>query len=113
MRKTILIVDDDSGVRIALREIFETLGHNSIGYENGEDTVSHISSADMLITDFNMPPGMNGAELAKMAKCERPDLPVIIMTGTRADVPSGHLANAVIEKPFDVELLEKVITDFL
>ena len=113
MRKTILIVDDDKVVRIVLKEIIEMLGHNTISDEDGEHATQHISSADLLITDFSMPKGMNGAELAKMAKRERPDLPVIIMTGTLADVPSGHLANAVIEKPFDVELLEKVITDFL
>ncbi len=112
MEKTILIVDDEDEIRDMLGKSLATFGYNTLLCEDGEHAIPHINSADVLITDFNMS-GMNGAELTKIAKREKPGMPVIIMTGTPWEIPSDHLADQVIDKPFDIEQLREVIAGFL
>ena len=113
MGKKILVVDDDDGIRYLLEDLLDWVGYSPIICKNGEHAISYIKQADLLITDFNMPPGMNGAELTKIAKREKPSLPVIIMTGNPKDIPANHLADQVIDKPFKNGELEKVIADLL
>ncbi len=108
----ILIVDDEIGIRQLTGMLLAEVGHSTILCEDGEHAISHIDSADILITDFSMP-GMNGAELTKLAKQQKPGLPVIIMTGTPEDVPVNHLADAVIEKPFKTARLKEIIDELL
>ncbi len=111
-KKTILIVDDENGIRDLLGMSLAGAGYNPILCENSEQAISHINEADLILTDLNMSE-MNGVELVKLAKRQRPELPVIIMTGTPQDVPSNHLADQVIEKPFRFEQLKKIIADLL
>lgn len=113
MGKTILVVDDDDGIRDLMEDLLDWIGYSPIICESGEHAISYINQADLLITDFNMPPGMNGAELTKIAKREKPSLPVIIITGNTGDIPANHLADQVIDKPFKNEQLEKAIADLL
>ncbi len=112
-KKTILVVDDEGGLRDLLGMSIANNGYETIICEDSEHAVPRINQADLLITDFNMPGGMNGAELTKIAKREKPNMPVIIMTGTPLDIPSDHLADKVLEKPFKFEQLKEVIADLL
>lgn len=112
-KKTILVADDKEDIRSLLEDFLTTVGYNVLPCENGGLAIPHISKADLLITDFNMPPGMNGAELTEIAKRQKPGLPVIIMTGDPRDIPTDHLADAVVKKPFEIRQLKKVIADLL
>ena len=112
-KKTILVVDDEIGIRQLTEMSLAGIGYNPIICENSEQAIPHISSADLLITDLNMPGGINGAELTKIAKREKPNMPVIIMTGDPGDIPADHLADKVICKPFEFEQLKEVIADLL
>ena len=108
MTKTILIVDDQLSIREMLQEILRSAGYGIVLCESGEEALSHISEADILITDFQMG-GMSGAGLAKQAKRQKPKMPVIIMTGTPRTLPNDHAADFVLEKPFTVkELLSRL-----
>ena len=111
-KKTILVVDDVASIRTLIDDCLTMFGYNPIICEDGEHAIPHISSADLLITDFNMP-RMNGAELAKIVKLGKPDMPVIIMTAAPENVPIDHLADKVIEKPFGIEQLREAIADLL
>ncbi len=106
----ILIVDDEIGIRQLTGMLLAEVGHSTILCEDGEHAIPHISSADLLISDFNMP-GMNGVELAKIAKRRKPDLPIIIMTGIPGDIPTDHVADKIIEKPFKIAQLEEIINE--
>ena len=112
-KKTILVVDDENGIRSMLGEFMSIFGYDPIICEDGEHAIPNIGKADLIITDFNMPPGMNGTELTKIAKREKPGMPVIIMTGTPWDIPVDHWADAVVEKPFQIEQMKKVIANLL
>jgi len=107
--RTILVVDDEEEIREILKQFFTDLDFNVVVCENGARAVPRIEEADILVTDFNMPPGINGGELAEIAKQQKPGIRVIIMTGISWDVPSDHLADVVIEKPFNLEALERAV----
>ncbi len=111
-KKTILIVDDDRDLGKLLGITAQMLGYAPILCAGGDEAIPHVKSVDILITDFNMP-GMNGVELAKIAKQQNPGLPVIIMTGTPQDIPIDHLADEIVEKPFSIEALKKLLDKLL
>ncbi len=111
-KKTILVVDDVGNIRYLLKEFLTIAGFNVLLFENGNLAIPYISKADLLITDFKMT-GMNGADLTIVAKLKKPDMPVIIITGDPGDIPTDHLADKVIVKPFGLEQLREIIADLL
>ncbi|HUC47750.1 MAG TPA: ATP-binding protein [Xanthobacteraceae bacterium] len=100
---TILLVDDDDEVREVTRAMLHELGHIVLEAGSGGaalDTLKRHAGIDLLIIDFAMP-GMNGAEVARLAHAEQPNLPVLFVTGF-AD--RGGLASVddafIVGKPF-------------
>ena len=114
-KKTILFVDDNKAMRYILKEFLAMSGYSTIICEDGKHAIPHINSADMLITDLNMPGGISGVELTKIAKRKKPGMPVIIMTATPWDVPTtdDNLADAVIDKSFSLKTLREIINNFM
>ena len=103
--KTVLVVDDQLGTRKIVKGILKDAGYEKIIVcESGEEALSHLGEADILITDYLMG-GVNGVELAIKAKRQNPKMLVIIMTGTSRLLPSNHHADSVLEKPFTVNRL--------
>jgi len=88
--------------------------HTSSGPEAFDLMSRH--TCRLLVADLELP-GVNGAELARLAKTLWPHMPVIIMTGqgTAAVEDSGVLpyADAVLYKPFDLDLLVQEIENLL
>jgi signal transduction histidine kinase/CheY-like chemotaxis protein len=80
---TILLVDDDNEVREVTRAMLHELGHRVLEAGSGAaaiDILQREPGIDLLIVDFAMP-GMNGAEVARLAHAQRPHLPVLFVTG--------------------------------
>jgi signal transduction histidine kinase len=108
----ILLVDDDNEVREVTRAMLHDQGHRVLEAGSGGaalDILEREPGVELLILDFAMP-GMNGAEVARLAQAQRPHLPVLFVTGF---VDRGSLAGVdedhIIAKPFRPdELAEKV-----
>jgi signal transduction histidine kinase/CheY-like chemotaxis protein len=82
-RATILLVDDDNEVREITRALLHELGHRVLEAGSGGaaiDILQREAGIELLIVDFAMP-GMNGAEVARLAHAQRPHLPVLFVTG--------------------------------
>ena len=99
----ILVLDDDRDVREVLVTMLEDLGYTVIASENGTDAIEKIRTAhvDLLLTDVAMP-GMNGLEVARAARRQHSDLPVLFATGY-ADLDSIGASldeEYVIKKPY-------------
>jgi signal transduction histidine kinase len=104
---TILVVDDEPLVRMVAVEILEELGYAVLEAEDGPSAFKILSSRpdiDMLVTDVGLPNGMNGRQLADAVRVQRPDLPVLFITGyaENAVLNHGHLDRdmQVMTKPF-------------
>ncbi|HPC47310.1 MAG TPA: sigma-54 dependent transcriptional regulator [Deltaproteobacteria bacterium] len=82
LRKTILVADDEMGIRESLRKILEKEGFDVITATNGEEAFKIIRSqnVDLLVTDIRMA-GMDGLELLKVCKSVSPYTEVIMITG--------------------------------
>lgn len=77
----LLLVDDDTRVRIAHRSALSRAGYDVIACESGEDGLEQLDPAvDVLVTDLRMP-GMGGAELARRALGRFPSLRVVVCSG--------------------------------
>lgn len=102
----ILVIDHDAGVRRFLVESLESLGYLAMEAGDGADGIAAIDSfhPDAVIVDYAMP-GMTGAEVARLARAKRPDLPIIFATGySESDVIEAAVGKeaVVLHKPFKV-----------
>ncbi len=80
-----LVVDDDSDLRLTLCEYLETRNFIVTSARNGSEAISLLQSRkftfDMIFTDLVMPPGPDGMEVLKVAKELNPFCYVVVMTG--------------------------------
>lgn len=109
---TILVVEDNKGVRDFLKDIFRG-SYNLFDAENGEKAFElvHSVSVDLIISDVMMPV-MDGMEFCGKIKSniKTSHIPVILLTARTAQEyqKSGYTtgADAYITKPFDAHILE-------
>jgi FixJ family two-component response regulator len=103
--RMIVGVDDDLHVRESLDGLVESAGFASFVFPSGEEFLrsGKLSHASCLIADIRMP-GMDGIELQLRVRLERPELPVIFISGHFDDeIRRKALAGgafALIDKPF-------------
>jgi len=78
----ILVVDDETAVRLTVRMILENAGHTVVAAEGGHDAVSAIEafSFDVLLVDIFMP-GMDGLQTIRIFRESAPEVPIIAMSG--------------------------------
>jgi signal transduction histidine kinase/CheY-like chemotaxis protein len=113
----ILVVDDDSYVREALRAVLISLGHRAEVVESGQGALERFTpeNFDIVITDLGME--MSGREVARAVKARSPSTPVIIITGWAFDVNMDDLRQAgvdlVLGKPFQVNEVREVVAKAL
>jgi CheY-like chemotaxis protein len=101
MPGSVLVVDDDPTVLAVLTDMLEDLGCDVSCADNGPDALDQLRQNDqisILITDINMP-GMDGHELAHLAKRIRPALKVLQLSGREA----RRGGFPMIRKPFTEE----------
>ena len=88
--ETILVVEDEDGVRALVIKVLEDLGYCLLQAQSGPRALDvwreHRPGIDMLITDVVMPDGMNGIQLAERLRRISPSLKVIYTSGYLADV---------------------------
>lgn len=101
--RTILLVEDDAGVRAVTAAMLKELQFNVIEADNGAralDIVDRESEIDLLFTDIVMPGGMNGFELGRLARERRPQLPVLYATGYSASYAAPEKGADMLAKPY-------------
>ena len=115
MKETILIVDDDEGVRQILATALEAAGHSATGMESGERALSAVRQApiDLVILDLVLP-RVDGLEVLREITASRPETAVIMITGY-ASVETAIKAMKMgavdyIVKPFRMEEVELVVS---
>lgn len=83
--KRILVVEDDEELRSHMMRIFELGGYETVGAENGLIALNRLrqNACDLIVTDVLMPE-MDGFALATQLEQDYPQVPVIVMSGTRS-----------------------------
>lgn len=112
MTGTILVVDDDAGIRELLRFKLENNGFDADLRSSGEKCLTYLEeepTPDLVLLDVKMPRVSGFEVLERIRTGVDPDLPVVLLT--RADLSDDDLARATdyLRKPFRVnEVLECV-----
>ena len=110
----VMVVDDDTGVRNAMRVLLKSVGLQSQLHASAQEFLQGYdpSQAGCLVLDIRMP-GMSGLELQQELNVRGATIPVIFMTG-HGDIPMAveamqHGAFDFLQKPFrDQELLDRI-----
>jgi signal transduction histidine kinase len=117
--QSVLLVEDDESVRLLVRDVLEELGYKATEAPDGQQAVRILEDGqrfDLMISDVGLP-GMNGRQLAEIAREHLPDLPILFVTGyaESAAVRGGFLSNnmQMIAKPFQIEMLSARIREML
>ena len=117
----VLMVEDEPGVRMVVRDVLSDLGYTVLEAENGRAGLNIIASGvriDLLLTDVGLPGGMNGRQLADAARQRRPELKVLFITGyadSVVAVGNGQMEPGmeVMTKPFALETLATRIQNII
>ena len=112
--KTILVIEDDISILRGLKDNLEYEGYAVFSETNGEKglLLALKKKPDLILLDI-MLPGMNGYEICRRVKKEKPELPIIIITarGSEIDKVSGLDTGAddYVTKPFSIpELMARI-----
>jgi PAS domain S-box-containing protein len=115
--ETILVVEDEEGVRALIIKALDGLGYRLLQAQSGPRAIEvareHAATIDLMITDIVMPDGMNGLELAERLRMTRPSLKVIFTSGYLADVSREDMlarqTDAFLPKPFSLPDLARLV----
>ncbi|HEY2974600.1 MAG TPA: ATP-binding protein [Pyrinomonadaceae bacterium] len=113
---TVLLVEDDTGVRRMAEEVLVADGYQVLVAENGRDALElcahHQGKIDLLLTDVVMP-GISAAELVQKCVAENPEMRVVYMSGYTDEtvVRRGILEKNVefLQKPFGPDELTRKV----
>ncbi|MCQ2010773.1 response regulator [Sporolactobacillus sp. STSJ-5] len=106
----IMVVDDQPGIRMLLREVFKQTDYQIVTAANGEQALELLKKEDLQLVLLDMKiPKMNGLEILHKIKDLKPEVKVIIMTAygeitmVQEALRSGAVAH--FTKPFDLHEL--------
>ena len=113
---TILLVEDDDGVRDVATHMLTEAGFEVIAANNanaGLEEFDKNPTIDLVFSDIIMPGGMNGVEMAERIQKSKPGVPILLATG----YTDKHLKDRIressklvcISKPYDIDRLPDVI----
>ncbi len=118
--ETILLVEDEAGVRALTEEILSASGYHVLVAASAADGLAVAArcdgAIDLVLSDVVMP-GMGGGEMAARLVAARPELRVLFMSGYTDDAVIRHGVRAegtpFLQKPFTVESLLRKVRDVL
>ena len=118
--ETLLVVEDEEGVRVLVRDYLRMNGYTVLEASQGEEALrvagGHPGEISLMITDVIMP-GMNGRELAERMEILRPAMKVLYMSGyaEAAVYRKGVLEHGApfLQKPFGPPDLGRKVRDVL
>ena len=114
----VLVVDDESALAQMVQAILNEHGYQATATNSAASALSTFTQPpgfDLVLVDFDMPV-MNGGRLAQVLHNIKPDLKVILLTGSQSLAPAaGNVRQfaAVVTKPFTAATLLKAIAQVL
>jgi PAS domain S-box-containing protein len=111
--ETILLVEDDNGVRKLASLYLRQKGYTVLEADNGPNALriaeEYGGIIHLLITDMIMPGGMNGIELIKAVQRFHPNIGTLIVTGYIGELTIGaqNPDSSILQKPFTADDLTR------
>jgi len=114
----VLIVDDEDRIRELLTDTLSALGYQTFSTRDGKEALTFLKQhrIDLVIADIRMPK-FDGISLLKVVKKEKPDLPVLIITGYDFNYAMDKAleggADGFLAKPFRIGKIEELMKNVL
>ena len=117
LKKTVLIVDDEPDMRLAIRNVLKIRGYNVVESGDGNNAVEAVGkdNPDLILLDIRLP-GMDGIEVLERIRKFNKNIPIVMITGY------GHIQSAVdvmklgaqeyLQKPFENAQLIEIVKRF-
>lgn len=118
----ILVVDDEPDILLGLNAVLRAQSHTVKTFDNPSQALKHLTGSevtpyDLVITDYRMPGGLSGLDLAKRVKeYTRRKTKVFLMTGFDvsslrefSEALTSEIADEIIQKPIPNEKLIAII----
>ncbi len=109
----VLVVDDEVFVRMLVADVLDEAGFEVIEAPDAQTALTqleHTEGVRVLFTDINMPPGMNGLELAQQVHERWPRIGLVIASGyerpAREQIADGGI---FVPKPFRPEDIVRAV----
>ena len=107
-RGTVLVIEDETSVRAALKQVLTSRGMEVIGVATVSDAAALVKQQDfcpdVVLCDYNLPGPLNGVECVKSLRAAVPwELPAIVMTGDTRSTTMDSVAShgmSILVKPF-------------
>jgi two-component system, response regulator, stage 0 sporulation protein F len=118
MNKTVLVVDDQIGIRLLLEEVIQQEGYNVELALNGKEALDKIldNKPDLIMLDYKLPI-IDGPTLVKKLEKDNIIIPTIIMSGlpekAEDDVQDLKSVSKTIGKPFQLNDIRQLLKNIL
>lgn len=118
MKKRILVVDDQPGIRFLLEEVFTNEGYQVTTANTGKEALDHIytSTFDLIMMDYKLPI-MDGVEVLHQLEEKEIIIPVILMSGLPDEIKQDGLSSTVLRhilgKPFNIAEVCRIVKDIV
>ncbi|MGY2402971.1 ATP-binding protein [Pseudomonas sp. SDO5271_S396] len=118
--ETILVVEDNEGVRLTVVEVLEQSGYTVHTAEDGDQAMQRLQGGllpELIFTDVVMPGRVKSTDLADWARAQKPPVAVLFTSGhTRDILSSNHLLSPdihLLSKPYSPEALTQRVYSVL
>ncbi|QKZ05081.1 response regulator [Pseudomonas eucalypticola] len=116
----VLIVEDEPSILMVLSDYLRGEGYHVLEAKDGEEAFEILARKphlDLMVTDYRLPKGISGVQIAEPAVKLRPELKVIFISGypqeiVDCDSPITRKA-PILAKPFDLDTLGEKIQQLL
>lgn len=114
-KPVVLLVDDDALVRVHSFLALEDAGFEVIEAEDAAEALAHLeirSDISAMLTDVRMPGELDGVDLASRVRSERPDISILVTSGTDNATTLG-LPDDIqfVQKPYTGAQLKMMLTN--
>lgn len=115
--RRILIAEDEGMIRALIVDALTDAGYTVIEAADGREALALLDRPDhvaLIVTDINMP-GLNGIDMARAVRRNKPDLPILFASARgdllgASDLPRPH---EILAKPFRLDELVRRVQDLL
>ena len=113
----VLIVDDDPGIRKIFYAMFAELNCEPVVAESGEKGLDEFARKefDIIFSDINMPPGMDGIEFTRAIRQRNPYIPLILVTGYEPRKLEAEAAGCtdLMHKPVSINVFKEKLEQYV
>jgi DNA-binding NtrC family response regulator len=113
---TVLVVDDEVLLRLSIADRLREEGFAVVEAANADEAIAVLQTTmpvDVVLTDVAMPGRTDGVGLARFVEVHRPDIRVILTSGTLVAAPTECRLDGFFLKPYDYSSLVRLIRTML